>query len=184
MIEVPGLLVRGGSQPLQPTLSASLTPTQRNLLAGIRAVPPPATRVSSAQDPRLEGRVVYTLAIEMPNITSYSGSWMVWFAEHESAPGVTGEMVAPLALRKVDPGYIPAAAEERVEGVVRLFGTIRKDGHVEGILLIRHLDDRLDRSAQQALAKWEFRPASRNGAPVEVDAVFEVPFRLEPRPRR
>jgi TonB family protein len=186
MLEVPDLLVHGGSQPVQPTIRAALTPTQRNLLAGVTGVPPsPATRVSNAPDPILQGRVIYTLAIEMPNVTSYSGSWMVWFAEHEALSGPPpGEMIAPLALRKTDPGYIPSAAEERVEGVVRLYGIIRKDGRVDGIQLLRHLDERLDHSAQQALSKWLFRPAMRNGAPVEVDAVFEVPFRLAPRPKR
>ena len=40
---------------------------------------------------------------------------------------------------------------------------------------------RLDRSAADALAKWQFQPAKRGGVPVDVDAVFEVPFRLAPR---
>jgi outer membrane biosynthesis protein TonB len=43
------------------------------------------------------------------------------------------------------------------------------------------LDDRLDRSAQEALAKWEFVPAVRDGVPVDVDAIFEIPFHLAPR---
>jgi len=30
------------------------------------------------------------------------------------------------------------------------------------------------------LGKWEFYPATRRGEPVEVDAVVEIPFRLEP----
>ena len=58
---------------------------------------------------------------------------------------------------------------------------IRKDGQVDSIALLRHLDDRLDRSAAEALAKWQFEPAIRDGTPVEVDAVFEIPFRLAPR---
>ena len=49
---------------------------------------------------------------------------------------------------------------------------------------MRHLDDRLDRSAQEALAKWEFDPALRDGTPVDVDAVFEIPFHLAPRPNQ
>ena len=35
--------------------------------------------------------------------------------------------------------------------------------------------------AMEALAKWRFEPATRDGAPVEVDAVFEIPFRLAPK---
>ena len=71
-----------------------------------------------------------------------------------------------------------------MEGTVRLFAVIRKDGRVDSVALLRRLDDRLDRSAGEALAKWEFTPALRNGLPVEVDAVFEIPFRLRPRPSK
>jgi len=43
---------------------------------------------------------------------------------------------------------------------------------------------RLDLTAQEALAKWQFEPALRGGSPVEVDAVVEIPFRLRPREAR
>ncbi len=64
---------------------------------------------------------------------------------------------------------------------MRLFAVIRKDGQVDAIEIIRGIDQRLDRSAAEALAKWQFQPAKRAGIPVDVDAVFEVPFRLAPR---
>ena len=66
---------------------------------------------------------------------------------------------------------------------MRLFGVIGKDGHVGGIAFLRQLDERLDRSAQEALAKWEFTPALRDGVAVDVDAIFEIPFHLAPRPK-
>ena len=55
---------------------------------------------------------------------------------------------------------------------------------VEHRKLLRHLDARLDATAQEALAKWQFTPALRNGVAVDVDAVFEIPFRLAPRPKK
>jgi protein TonB len=195
-IVVPGLLVRGGAKDNQPTLVANASPSSReNLLAAARTAlgtspvapsvprPPGATRVSSAPDPRLEGRTVYTVAIQMPNVTSYSGSWIVWFSDRDPETGAPSHDVRPpIPLRKVDPKYIAAAVEERVEGTVRLFAIIRKDGRVESVALLRHLDDRLDRSAQDALAQWVFQPTLLDGAPIDVDAVFEIPFRLAPRP--
>jgi hypothetical protein len=33
----------------------------------------------------------------------------------------------------------------------------------------------------EALAKWQFRPAHRNGLPVDVDVMVEIPFHLAPR---
>jgi TonB family protein len=193
LLNVPGLTVRGGAKDAQPTLTAPFSPTSReNLLAaarvagGVPAMRPPAEpgirRVTEAPDPRFAGRVVYAVAIQMPNVTSFSGSWLVWFAERQPLPGSGAvEVRAPVPLRKVDPKYVAAAVADRVEGSVRLSAVIRKDGRVEAISLLHHLDDRLDRTAQEALAKWEFTPALRNGAAVDVDAVFEIPFHLAPR---
>jgi outer membrane biosynthesis protein TonB len=50
--------------------------------------------------------------------------------------------------------------------------------------LLRGVDDRLNKSAVEALAKWEFYPATRNGVPVDVDVVVEIPFKLQPRIER
>jgi outer membrane biosynthesis protein TonB len=46
------------------------------------------------------------------------------------------------------------------------------------------VDARLDRSAEEALLKWEFEPARRNGNCVEVDVVAEIPFLLAPQVKR
>jgi len=139
-----------------------------------------AARVAGVPDARLAGRATYSMAIQMPNLTSYSGSWLVWFAEREPER-TPGKIRPPEPLRLVDPKYVRTAAEERVEGTVRLFGVIRKDGSVDSVELLRRLDARLDAAAAGALAKWKFAPALRDGVPVEVDAVFEVPFHLTPR---
>ena len=193
LLVVPNLSVRGGAKEDQPALVAMLAPLTREHMAEAAGPtgapdPPPhtgATRAATAPDPRLAGRVVYSMAIQMPNITSYSGSWLVWFAEHRPVPGAPpGEMSGPVAQRKVDPKYIPAAVDEKVQGVVRLFAVIRKTGKVDSIEVLRSVDRRLDRSAQEALVKWQFEPARRDGTPVDVDAVFEIPFRLAPRPSK
>ena len=49
-------------------------------------------------------------------------------------------MQPPVPLRKVDPKYVATAVAERVEGKVRLSAIIRKDGHVDSVVLLRHLD--------------------------------------------
>ena len=194
----PGLSTLGGARDNQPTLVSVLAaPTSKqNLLAALRAsLPPPAAappepsaphaaRVSSAPDPRLAGRYIYMIAIQMPNVSSFSGSWIVWFAEHQPEAGVPRDMRPPVPTHKVDPKYIASAVDEKVEGTVRLSAVIRKTGHVDTVQLLQHVDARLDRSAEEALAKWEFEPAQRDGRAVDVDAVFEIPFRLAPKPKR
>jgi protein TonB len=125
------------------------------------------------------------MAIQMPNVTSYSGSWIVWFADRDPVTGaIAADLRAPVPTRKVDPKYIQTAVEERVQGVVRLAAVIRRDGRVQSVELLQRLDERLDRTAVEALSKWEFEPALRDGIPVDVDAVFEIPFRLAPRTSR
>jgi TonB family protein len=192
-LTVPGLFVQSATPPPDRPLMASIdSPTsRRNLAAAARAVTvaagpgTSAAKRAPAPDARLEGRLVYAIAIQMPNVSSFSGSWMVWFAEREAGASRTGsDLAPPVPMRKVDPKYIPAAADEGVEGRVRLAAIIRRNGHVEKIELLQHLDSRLDASSQEALAKWEFTPASINGVPVDVDAVFEIPFRLSPKPGR
>jgi hypothetical protein len=46
--------------------------------------------------------------------------------------------------------------------------------------VVRGADERLVQAARDALAKWEFYPATRHGAPVEVDVLVEIPFTLAP----
>jgi len=194
---VPWLTARGAAKDSPPPTLATVNAdpmAKENLLAAARnalrgpspdSAMPNATRVSSAPDARLAGKAVYSIAIQMPNVTSFSGSWIVWFSERQPVPGAPPpEVRAPVPLRKVDPKYVAEAAQERIEGTVRLFALIRRDGHVESVSLLRHLDDRLDKSAQDALSKWVFEPALRNGAPMDIEAVFEIPFHLAPRSPR
>jgi TonB family protein len=198
-VTVPGLVARGGANDPPASLMSALAPLSRERMAADLAAashtaapaPPPkpagprAAHVSSAPNARLSGRYVYTVAIQMPNVTSYSGSWIVWFADRDPATrAIPADMRPPEPIRKVDPKYIQTAAEEGVQGIVRLAAVIRQDGHVERVELLQHLDERLDRSAEEALAKWLFTPAQRDGVAVDVDAVFEIPFRLAPKPSR
>jgi len=139
-----------------------------------------AIKVSNGPDKRFDGRDVYMMAIQMPNLTSYSGSWLMWYADRTAREAGLAPVAPPIAHRKVDPKYIAAAAADKIEGKVQLACVIGKDGRVSTIELLRGIDERLNQSAEEALAKWEFTPASRRGEPVEVDVVVEIPFRLAP----
>ena len=109
----------------------------------------------------------------------------MWFAERTpQGPRGPGGLHPPVPLHKVDPRYHPAAISERVEGKVQIAGVIRTDGRVELLRILKSVDARLDQSAEEALLKWEFEPAKRNGNPVEVDVVAEIPFLLAPQVKR
>jgi TonB family protein len=143
-----------------------------------------AMKVSGAPDPRFNGREVFMMAIQMPNITSWSGSWLMWYSDRTLREAGLAPIAPPVAHRKVDPKYIASAVAERIEGRVTLACVVDKTGHVVSVELVRGIDDRLNKSAEEALSKWEFYPATRKGEPVEVDVLVEIPFHLEPRIER
>jgi TonB family protein len=120
------------------------------------------------------------MAIQMPNLTSFSGSWLMWYAARTQREVGLAPISPPVVHRKVDPKYLPAAVAERVEGKVRLACVIDEEGKVSHVELVRGADDRLNQAAVEALAKWEFYPATRHGEPVEVDVLVEIPFALAP----
>ena len=135
----------------------------------------------TAENPeaRFGTRRVRTLAINMPNINSSSGSWIVRFPEAEGF-GSKEKILPPAPRVKVDPTYARAAISERIEGEVILSATIRNDGAVDHIKLIKSVDERLDTAAITALGKWKFHPALIGGMPVDIEVVVRIPFRLKP----
>ena len=121
-------------------------------------------------------RKFYSMTLNMPNLNSMGGSWVIRFAElnQESAHG---DLVAPLATRKVDPGYPAELMRRNVQGTVTLYAVIRSDGSVGEIRVLRGIDERLDEYARAALSHWRFRPATKNGYAVDLEAVVLIPFR-------
>ena len=128
---------------------------------------------------------VYTLNVNMPNLNSATGSWILNFAElrrDQSGPRVAStDLAGPVPVKKVDPKYPPTLVSERVEGEVVLYAVIRKDGSVGEIQLVRGVDDQLDANAKEALEQWRFRPGAKAGEPVELEAIVHIPFRVPPR---
>ncbi|HEY2352821.1 MAG TPA: TonB family protein [Candidatus Acidoferrum sp.] len=123
---------------------------------------------------------VYTLLVNMPNLNSATGSWILHFSElrgSNSGPHVSfGDLAGPAPLKKSDPKYPPMLINEHVEGEVVLYAVIRADGSVDSVELVRGLDEQLDANAMEALSQWKFRPASRQGAPVALEAIVHIPF--------
>jgi len=131
----------------------------------------------------LGAKHVYTLHVNMPNLTSATGSWILNFAElNETKPVVSGNTISsdlsgPEPLKKVDPKYPPELRTAHVDGEVVLYAIIRKDGSVDSIQLVKSVDPILDANAMEALAQWKFRPAEKNGEPIDLEAVVHIPFR-------
>jgi TonB family protein len=121
-------------------------------------------------------RRFYSMTLNMPNLNSMGGSWVIRFAELNE-DGDKGDLVAPIATQKVDPAYPAELMRENVQGTVTLYAVIHTDGHVGEVRVLRGIDQRLDGFACEALARWHFRPATKNGSAVALEAVVTIPFR-------
>ena len=83
-----------------------------------------------------------------------------------------------LVLYKVEPDYSDDARKAHLQGVVILRLEVDERGLPRNLTVVRSLGMGLDERAVDAVGKWRFRPAYRNGRPAAVSAFVEVNFRL------
>ncbi len=81
-------------------------------------------------------------------------------------------------LSKPTPVYTPEARALKLEGQVLLEILFTADGHVQVQRVVRGLGHGLDEAAQAAATKMRFKPAMRNGQPVDSTAVVHVVFQM------
>ena len=149
------------------TLSVPLHPASRTIPASIEG--------------RFRGRNVYTMVIPIENLAEYSADWIIWFAERDAKPGADVLNVrAPVPLRKFE-SVEPIAPGARRELRVQLAGVITKEGKLEVRALLRNLAPALESAVLRDVQSWEFKPATQDGMPVDIDIVLEIPFSLPPQ---
>jgi periplasmic protein TonB len=106
------------------------------------------------------------------------GSWTIRFAELNATGHGESDLSAPEPIQKVDPAYPQELMHDRVEGVVVLYAVIHADGSVGEVRVIEGFDERLNENARKALLQWRFRPGTKDGTPIDIEAVIRVPFRV------
>jgi len=165
-----------------------------NLIANVRPPRLAARGLQSEAESKLSqeeravfgNRKFYSLSLNMPNLNSAGGSWIIRFAalQPDSGSGAlssiaraSADLSSPVATRKVDPAYPLELMRQNLGGTVIIYAVIHADGTVGGVRVLRSIDDRLDQYASEAIAKWQFQPATKNGTPVDVEATFWIPFR-------
>jgi TonB family protein len=179
-----------GPLKLSPPAAHALVPKPdghlKNDDAPERTGPPNFAALPPSAQPEqiFASKKVYKMLVNMPNLNSATGSWILNFSElsaNTQGPHLaSSDVSAPGPIRKVDPKYPPTLIKEHVEGEVVLYAVIRSDGTVDSIQLVRGIDDQLDANAMQALSQWRFRPATKQGAPVDLEAIVHIPFHAPP----
>jgi hypothetical protein len=183
-LTVPNLTVRDRTKLDPPPVSANrkvvlYADRVRTVSVSTLSVPlrPASRTIPRAIDARFQGRNVYTMVLPIENITPYSGDWILWFAERQVRPGETPFVRAPVPLRKFE-SVEPILPGTRSELRVQFAAVITKEGKLDNLALLRSVNPVLDQVVLQDLATWEFKPATRDGAPIDVEVVLEIPFIL------
>ncbi|MCK5375802.1 MAG: TonB family protein [Acidobacteria bacterium] len=86
----------------------------------------------------------------------------------------------PVAMQKQEPDYPPLARQMRVEGSVGAEVLVGVDGAVEQvrILSVSRTGVGFEKATEEALGKWHFKPATKNGVRVRMWVKVRVPFKV------
>ncbi|MBX3251931.1 MAG: TonB-dependent receptor [Myxococcales bacterium] len=92
-------------------------------------------------------------------------------------------VVPPRLLEFIEATYPPAAEEAGLEGRVLLALTIEADGAVTDVQVVRTAGHGFDEAAVEAVRRFRFQPATRDGEPAAVRIQYEYVFeRRAPTP--
>jgi len=91
---------------------------------------------------------------------------------------VAGGVSAPRAIYKPEPEYSPEARQAKYQGSVVVSLIVGPDGMAHNVHVAHSLGMGLDEKAVEAVQKWRFEPAMKDGRPVAVAVSVQVSFRL------
>ncbi len=103
--------------------------------------------------------------------------------------GMWNGVMPPLAIDRFHPLFPEKARRNRRQGVVFVEARINTRGAVDSVVVLNPAPnwDGLDQAAAEAVRKWRFRPATRDGKRIAVAAVqhldFELPATVQVTPR-
>jgi periplasmic protein TonB len=96
----------------------------------------------------------------------------------ETVYDIGGDVQPPKLVHVVEPAFDPKSEEAFTSGVVRIQIVVTIEGGVRDPKVVAGLNDRQDKKAVEAVTQWRFKPATRQGEPVNVRATVEVNFHL------
>ena len=180
-LSVPNLTVRAGELPSANEASKTILYSEvvRDLPNATLSAPLRSSsgRIPAAIDAHFGGRNVYTIVIPVDNFSTYSSDWILWFAEANPPVEDSPSIRAPIPFRKIEPLKPPVSASP-VQRRLQIAALIKADGTITDASLLRPAPAALEQPALQDVVSWKFTPATRNGVPIAVNVVLEIPFNL------
>jgi protein TonB len=87
-------------------------------------------------------------------------------------------VTVPEVIFNPEPSFSDEARKMKAQGIVLLLLVVGKDGQTYDIRVRQSLGMGLDEKAIEAVKRWRFRPATRNGQPVATQIAVQVDFHL------
>ena len=112
-----------------------------------------------------------------------TSSFIIWFliatalfatGTDRKKPGIK----PPKPIYTPAPEYTPSARTDRIQGKVVVFIRLDADGIPHDMKVVKGLRSDLDEKAIEAVSRWRFTPAMKDGNPVAVAVNVEVVFKL------
>ncbi len=98
----------------------------------------------------------------------------------ETAASATAASTLPVAISRPAPDYPAQALRNNESGTVHLRITVGEDGKPSEVVVERSSRSRaLDQAAVRAARRWTFRPAQRDGRPIEGTLSVPITFTLQ-----
>jgi len=91
---------------------------------------------------------------------------------------VGGNVLAPVAVVRVEPAYTEMARKARIQGTVIVEAIIDSHGDVIDARIMKGLPFGLEQEALRAIRRWKFKPGTHNGQPVPVYFNLRIEFKL------
>jgi TonB family protein len=98
--------------------------------------------------------------------------------DHPPVYRVGGDVSAPKPTYSPEPEYSKEARKAKYQGTCALSLIVGEDGNPRDIKVTRILGKGLDEKAVEAVKKWKFEPARKDGQPVAVQVNVFVTFKL------
>ncbi len=87
-------------------------------------------------------------------------------------------VTAPKPISMPNPEYTDRARRKKIRGTVMVSFVVAEDGSVRDARVTKSLDKDLDHQAVDAVMRWKFQPAMKDGQPVAVHVDSEVTFNI------
>ena len=91
---------------------------------------------------------------------------------------IGGGVSKPVVLYSVEPEFSEEARKAKFSGNVEVYLWVDEDGKPSHIRVVRGVGMGLDDKAVEAVRKYKFKPAMKDGKPVKVDLYIDVNFQI------